>query len=90
MQMVWWEWAALSRGFVQVDWVEKDCGSFQPWRLSRIGGEEKRQSKWTELVCLICVHVITGYGDEEQCCHSHQHLQVKILLYGREKRQINT
>ena len=61
---------------MQVDWVEKDCGSFQPWRLSRIGGEEKRQSKWTELVCLICVHVITGYGDEEQCCHSHQHLQV--------------
>ena len=43
-----------------------------------------RQSKQTELSCLLCVHVIIGYGDEEQC--SHQHLQVKVLLYGTEQR----
>src|SRR4029434_6163662 len=35
-----------------------------------------------ESSCLIFVYVIIGYGDEEQCYHSHQHLQIKILLYG--------
>ena len=43
---------------------------------SRVGRKEKRQSEWTELSCLICVYVIIGYGNEEQCYHSHQHLQV--------------
>lgn len=33
---------------------------------------------------------IRGYGDEEQCYHSHQELQVKVLLYGREQRQGST
>ena len=47
---------------------------------SRVGGEEKRQSEWTEPSCLICVYVIIGYGDEEQCYHSHQHLQIKVTL----------
>ena len=36
-------------------------------RQSRLGGEEKRQSEWAELGCLICVHVLNGHSDEEQC-----------------------
>ena len=26
------------------------------------------------------VDVLNGYGDEEQCFHSHWHLQVKVML----------
>lgn len=54
---------------------------------TRVGGKDKRQSEWTELSGLMCIYVIIGCGDEEQCYHSHQHLQVKVLLYGREQRQ---
>ena len=32
------------------------------------------------------VYVIIGYGNEEQCYHSHKHLQAKVVLYGREQR----
>ena len=46
----------------------------------RLGGEEKRQRQWAELVCLKCVHVLYDYGDEEQCFHSYRHLQAKVTL----------
>src|SRR4029434_10301575 len=37
---------------------------------------------------LICRYVIIGLSDEEQCYHSHQHLQSKVLLYRREQRHV--
>ena len=41
------------------------------------------------VMSLICGHVTIAYGDEEQCNHSHQLLQAKVLLYGREQRQVS-
>ena len=62
--------------------------SRDPRVLSKRG--KKRQSEWAELGCFKCAYIIIGYGDEEQYYHSHHHLQVKVLLYGKEQTQIRT
>ena len=58
-------------------------------RQYRLGGHEKRQSEWAELGCLICVYVLNGYGDEEQCFLSHQHLQAKVTIRERKETHLD-
>ena len=74
----WWGWIGVGRGCLQVD--PADYSSIPQQRQSRPGGEEKRQSEWAELGYLICVYVLNGYGDEEQCFHSHWYFWAKVTL----------